>query len=127
MDKNKESLICAADASRLHPIGEVFPVLLDFETDDWPFRTESFDAILNVHYVSEMLWTLLIKTLRPNGLLLIETFENRGENYLQLPAKGRLKDFLAASFELIEYEERPAGPSHVDAVTVRLLARKNSD
>jgi hypothetical protein len=54
----------------------------------------------------------------------VETFDNRGQNYLQLPKKNQLKDLLGPHFKFLTYEEKAAGPTDFDAVTVRLVAEK---
>jgi tellurite methyltransferase len=51
----------------------VTPVLADLE-ESFPFRTQSFDLIINVTYLDRALVPLLRNALRPGGMLLFDTF-----------------------------------------------------
>jgi len=51
----------------------ISPVVADLE-DSFPFRSNSFDVILNVSYLDRALVPLLKDALRPQGALLFDTF-----------------------------------------------------
>lgn len=125
VDRDEVALRKLADSARGISNGSVETMLLDFDLDEWPFEKESFDVVINIHYVSFKLLPMLICSVRRGGLFLMETFENRGENYLQLPGRGRVLGGIRSEMEILECIERDAGPAGCDAVTVRVLARKN--
>lgn len=56
--------------------------------------------------------------------LYLETVENRGENYKELPKRDEYRVRLPKGFDVLMYRERPAGPVGSDRATVRMLARK---
>ena len=67
------------------------------------------------------------QSLMPGGFLFIETYENRGGNYLELPKPWEFKTLLAPAFDFLYYAEKKAGPADANACTVRTLARKRYD
>ncbi len=96
----------------------------DLIRDPWPFKTNSIGAIINVHFFHEPLLSSFCESLVPGGYLLIETVDARGGNFRDLPRAGVLRRALQDSCSFLTYEERQAGPSRVDAVTVKLVAVK---
>ena len=86
--------------------------------------SKQFAAILNIHFVAPHLVPWWKDSLIPGGYLYIETFDNRGENYRQLPRSGEIQEILKDDFDFVLNQERHAGPDGTDAVTVRLLAQK---
>ena len=77
-----------------------------------------------VDFLLMSIFPRITDALAKGGLLLVQTIGNRGQNYLQLPKAGLLKDALSRNFEFLHYDERSAGPGGAGAVTVRLLARR---
>lgn len=114
-----------ARVSTLHSkCGQIVPMLIDLTTDEWPFGTAELGAVLCVHYFSLRLLKNLIASLKPHGYLLIETIDNRGGNYLELPKQGVMRRHLTPTCELKIFKEKKAGPPDWDACTARVLARK---
>jgi hypothetical protein len=64
------------------------------------------------------------KSMLAGGFLVLETVEARGGNYHQLPKSGCIREILGNTFSFLIYKEQSAGPAGVDAVTVKLVARK---
>lgn len=87
-------------------------------------KSEPIGAIVHVDWIAPGELLDFSKLLRRGGLLFVETFKNRGGNYLALPAAGAYRNLLMGNFELLFYEEKKAGPAHVDAVSVVVLAKR---
>jgi SAM-dependent methyltransferase len=104
--------------------GRITTVCADLSVELWPLERSSFDIIVVVHFVRPELFPLLIATLRVGGHLYFETFGGQGRNYLDLPRPGEVKAALGANFDLRHYEEKAADQKHLQAVTVKVVARK---
>jgi len=72
-------------------------IVADLEVGAWPFEPESMDAVLVTHYLWRALWPHLKAVLKPNALVIYETF------CLGHEAFGRPKnpDFLLQPGELL--------------------------
>jgi SAM-dependent methyltransferase len=105
-------------------IGRLQPVCVNLNSSDWPFIANAFSTVVCVHFLKLDLLPAIHSSTLSGGLLYIETFGGHGQNYLDLPRKGQLKSTLSASHDLLFYRERPVGPSHFQAASVKLLARK---
>jgi hypothetical protein len=66
----------------------------------------------------------LLSVLSYGGYLLFETMGGQGGNYLQLPRAGQMRTLLEPGFKMLFYREKRVGPPEANAVSVRLLARK---
>jgi SAM-dependent methyltransferase len=104
--------------------GSIFPVCAEVDEATWPFVHNKFAAIICVHFLNFRLFRHFAEALVAGGYLYIETFENRGGNYLDLPRAGELRDLLAQHFSIQFYSERKAGPSERDAVTAKVLSKR---
>ena len=91
---------------------------------DLPFRRESFDAVVVVHFVSPALIERISRVLRPHGYLVFETFGGQGENWRTLPAEGAIREALGLDFEVLDYRERRVGPAETRSVGVKFFARR---
>lgn len=105
-------------------VGRLHPVCVNLNSSAWPFRKNTFSAIVCVHFLKLDLLDAFRFSLVSAGHLYIETFGGQGQNYLDLPRKGELRDALAKNYELRFYKERAVGPSNLEAASVKLLARK---
>src|ERR1700686_4454275 len=97
---------------------------LDLVKDPWPFDAGTVGGIINVHFLLPALFPCFKKSLAPGGYLLLESVPGCGGNYLELPHAGRVKSVLQRAFDFEFYKEGKAGPPGVDAVTVKLLAKR---
>jgi tellurite methyltransferase len=69
--------------------GAIYPVCAEVDEAAWPFASGNFSAIICVHFLNLKLLRRFAEALVPGGMLYIETFENRGRNYYDLPRSGR--------------------------------------
>jgi tellurite methyltransferase len=103
--------------------GHLTTVCADLSEMSWPFAANTFDVIIVVHFVAIRLIPCLLRSLKQDGHIYIETFGGQGENYLTLPHPGELKQALISDSVIIYYREKPASRAHKDVVTVKMLAR----
>ncbi len=104
----------------------------DLENGSWPFDAESFDGIVVTNYLHRPHFPHLITSLKPNGVLIFETFglgneklgRPRNPNFLLAP--GELLDAFSKELLVVAYEH---GIEHTPrpAVRQRLCAIKTSD
>ena len=65
------------DAAAVEPLRRLSGVdvrVSDLENQSWPLEGHRFDAIVVTSYLWRPLWPKLIESLRPNGMLIYETF-----------------------------------------------------
>ena len=72
--------------------------IADLENGAWPFAPESFDAVVVVNYLHRPLFPHLVGALRPEGVLIYETFAAGNERY----GRPSNPDFLLQPNELLE-------------------------
>jgi SAM-dependent methyltransferase len=110
------------------PFGGAFRRLkllqMDLINDQWPYPPQSLGGVVNVHLLHMPLLAMFSQSIRAGGFLILETVEARGGNYHQLPKAGCIREILESSFSFLVYNEQSAGPNGIDAVTVKLVARK---
>jgi SAM-dependent methyltransferase len=90
----------------------ISPVVADLE-DSFPFRPNSFDVILNVSYLDRALVSVLKGALRPQGMLLFDTFlideaDEAGHGHLRnhrFTLEHHELRALLADLELVRYRE----------------------
>ena len=70
----------------------------DLENGAWPYPTGSFDGVIVTNYLHRPLFTALLQALRPNGVLIYETFMAGNERF----CKPSNPDFLLQSHELFD-------------------------
>lgn len=78
---------------------------IDFDKEKWPFPDNSCAGIINVHYYNHRLIPFFMRSICKGGFLLIETIDNRGDNYLELTKSKYLFDLLKSGFDFIYYSE----------------------
>jgi len=82
----------------------------DLEIPPWPFGPESFAGIVITNYLHRAHFPVLAATLRPGGVLIIETFAagnerlGRPRNPAFLLAPGELLAALGNSLQVVAYE-----------------------
>ncbi len=82
----------------------------DLEIPPWPFGPESFAGIIITNYLHRAHFPALARTLRPGGVLIIETFAagnerlGRPQNPAFLLAPGELLAALGNSLQVVAYE-----------------------
>jgi SAM-dependent methyltransferase len=115
----------AKNTSLAQAFGRIDLLELDLIRSIWPYPPSSVGGIVNIHFLHRPLLMEFSRSLVSGGLLVLETVEARGGNYLQLPEAGLLRATLAEFFSFLVYKERPVGPEGVNAVTVRLVGRRH--
>lgn len=97
---------------------------LDLVNDPWPYSPSSVGGVVNIHFLHEPLLKAFARSLVSGGLLVLETVDARGGNYLQLPEAGFLRKALGEHFEFLLYREREVRTSGVNAASVRLVGKR---
>jgi len=72
--------------------------IADLEGAPWPFEPEEFDALVVANYLHRPLFPRLLEALRPEGVLIYETFAAGNERY----GKPSNPDFLLQPNELLD-------------------------
>jgi SAM-dependent methyltransferase len=91
--------------------GSVRTELHDLEGAAWPYAGHSFDAIIVTNYLHRPLLAALAAALRPNGVLIYETFARGNERFGKpsnpdfLLEPGELFAWASASLRVIAYED----------------------
>jgi SAM-dependent methyltransferase len=136
IDRNSEVLLALQSAARERRLTQVTTALVDLETPPFgedAFPAETYDVVIVFYYLFRPLFPLLLRTLKPGGMLVYETFLL--ENYLR-HQRPRPKEFCLATNELVtltqglsvlHYDEGEGRRSEgkADSFTARLLARKS--
>lgn len=97
---------------------------LDLIRDPWPFLPRSVGGLINIHFLHKPLLEAFSKSLVSGGLLILETIEARGGNYLQLPEAGFLKKALQEYFDFPVYIERRVKTGIANAASVKLVGKR---
>lgn len=99
-------LVVALDVSRhalrhlrahLPPVSVPRVFAVQSDTDAWPFAPSCFDLIVQADFLDRRLFPTLAASLRPGGLLLIDTFLDQGRKNAHGPSRA---EFLLAPGEL---------------------------
>ena len=104
----------------------------DLEIPPWPFEPESFAGIVITNYLHRAHFPALATTLRPGGVLIIETFAagneclGRPRNPAFLLAPGELLAALGGSLQVVAYEHGTE-ESPRPAVRQRLVAVRQAE
>ncbi len=84
---------------------------MDVENSAWPFGDSEFDAIVVTHYLHRPLFTKIIAALKPQGVLIYETFALGNEKFGKpsnpdfLLQPGELLDVVRGSMHVLAYED----------------------
>ena len=70
----------------------------DIENGPWPLPGQQFDAVVVTNYLWRPLWSQILDSVKPGGLLLYETFAQGNEAF----GKPSRPDFLLAPGELLK-------------------------
>ncbi len=76
----------------------IFPCEADVENAPWPYDKKKFDGIVVTNYLHRPLFEKIMATLKPNGVLIYETFALGNEKF----GKPSNPDFLLRPDELLE-------------------------
>lgn len=78
--------------------GVIETLQADIESGPWPCPGRSFDAVMVTNYLWRPLWPTLLASLKPDGLLLVETFALGHERF----GRPSNPQFLLRPGELLE-------------------------
>jgi hypothetical protein len=90
-----------------------------------PIRPASFGLVMLIEYSIEIEIRTLVSAVRPDGYLILETFQDRGENWRGLPSPGALRALLGSEFDLLSYNETPSRHAESARCTAKVFARRN--
>lgn len=135
VDRNAEALEALQAAAREHHLSHVTTKVVDLEVEPFPqhvFPQATYDVVIVFFYLFRPLFPALLRTLKPGGMLMYETFLI--DNYLRYQ-RPRHQDFCLARGELrrlvsglhvLHYDEgvRGSKDGQRETFTARLLARK---
>lgn len=128
IDNSKESLrfieSLKIDSRNVETRNLITTLELDLINDPWPFNKETLGAIINVHFFTLKLLFYFIDSLKVGGYLFIETIGGHGENYLDLPPHGFVKEMLSDLFKILYVNEKKVGPHQSNAATIKIFAQK---
>lgn len=89
------------DAAALDQLGDLTPsvdrVCADIENGPWPLEGRTFDAVVVTNYLWRPLWSRILDSLAPGGVLIYETFAE-GHAHIGKPSRP---DFLLNTGELL--------------------------
>lgn len=98
MDGSREGLRRTVEAGAASATGGPDRLLpLQADADAWPFADDCFDAIVQVDFLDRALFPWMARSLRRDGMLLIDTFLDQGRPNAEGPSRP---DFLLAPGEL---------------------------
>jgi len=90
------------DAEALSSLASLAPMVhlvqADIENGPWPIEGQTFDAVVVTHYLWRPLWPQILGSLKPEGILVYETF-TRDHASIGKPSRP---DFLLAPGELLQ-------------------------
>ncbi len=89
VDRNAEAI------AAVNPWGEA--LCADIENGPWPLQGRTFGGVVVTNYLWRPLWTHILASLAPNGVLIYETFSNGNETV----GKPSRPDFLLQQGELL--------------------------
>lgn len=124
--------ISSVAIEQLQNIPNIHAKEVDFDTYTLP--KEQYDLIICTYFLERRLFPQMIKALKPNGIILIETFlydpnnERKASNPAFLLKKGELEDTFNAQCELLHLPEFWAEDYRgFKTMKTSMVARKKSE
>jgi hypothetical protein len=116
-------------AQRIEEVGIIAPApkrLRRHQTDllasNFSLRKDEYSLIFLVHFYHSAVLTQIVRAIKPGGFLVLETVDNRGGNYLELPHVGEIFRLISA-LRIINCIATPSGPK-ADRQVVKLIAER---
>lgn len=110
-----------------HSAAEVIEADLE-DGSPWPLDERRFDAVIVVNYLHRELFSRLIASLQPGGVLIYETFARGNEEFSRprnpdhLLKSGELLDAVQGQLQVIAYEHGVVNNADIPGVKQRLCA-----
>ncbi|WP_374650561.1 methyltransferase domain-containing protein [Dongia sp.] len=105
--------------------GQITAVCADLSQRS-PIRPATFALVMLIEYSIEIDVRAVISAVRTDGYLILETFQDRGENWRGLPSPGALHTLLGNEFDLLRYSETPCRQAESARCTTKVFARRHS-
>jgi SAM-dependent methyltransferase len=96
---------------------------VDLLSSDFELPLGKYSLVILVHFYSPQLIAKLISSLKPDGLFLLETIDDRRGNYHSLPHIGEIFELISGQMHVLSYQAKLAGPQ-LDRQVVKLLAER---
>jgi len=100
------------DITRIDALRSEYPDIqleseeLDLLKPNLGLPVESFSLVILVHFFNRSNFKKILASIKPNGFLIFETIDDRGDNYLEMPETGDVQRMLKTDFELIDIVEK---------------------
>lgn len=94
----------------------------DLLASHFSLRQDEYSVIFLIHFYHSIVLTQIVQAIKPGGLLVLETVDSRGGNYLELPHVGEIFD-LISPLRIITSTAKPTGPN-ADRQVVKLIAER---
>lgn len=123
LDRTTEPLADLKD----HTNAEVLQADLE-DGSPWPLNGQQFDGVIVVNYLHRELFENIIASLKPDGVLVYETFARGNENYTRprnpdhLLKSGELLDAVQGKLQVVAYEHGLITNADITGVKQRLCA-----
>lgn len=108
----------------------VVSVVADLEGGPWPFTGRQFDAVVVTNYLHRPLFTAILDSIAPGGVLMYETFAVGNERFGKpsnpafLLRHGELLEVVQGQLRIVAYEDvELAGPR--PAMVQRIVAMRD--
>ncbi|MBV5270065.1 MAG: methyltransferase domain-containing protein, partial [Afipia sp.] len=125
-DLDRRALMSLMTHSAMHRDeidGQITAVCADLSQPSL-IRPASFALVMLIEYSNEINVRALVSAVRPGGYLILETFQDRGENWRGLPSPGALRTLLGVEFDLLSYKEIPCRHAEGARCTAKVFARR---
>jgi len=116
--------------SSLKSEANINAMIVDFDT--YTLKKNKYDLIVCTYFLERKLFPLMIEALKPNGVILYETFlkneknEKKPSNPAFLLEKGELKSYFSKACEIVFYSEWDDVDSKGNKmVKASMVAKKN--
>lgn len=137
LDRDLEALQTLQAAAHEQQLSHVTVEVVDLEVEPFPaqvFPTEAYDIVIVFFYLFRPLFPALLRTLKPGGVLLYETFLIENYERYRRPQQAVFclqpheLQTLASGLHILHYDEgaRAGKDGQQETFTARLLARKES-
>ncbi len=96
---------------------------MDLLSSDFELPPRKYSLVILVHFYAPALIAKLVASVKLDGLLLLETIDDRRGNYHALPHIGEIFELISGQMHVLSCQAKPAGPQF-DRQVVKLLAER---
>ena len=80
-----------------------------------------YSLVLLIHFYNAGVVSQIIQAIKPGGLLVLETIDDRRGNYVELPQLGEVFKLITPRLHIVNCAAKPAGPNQQRQV-IKLIA-----